>query len=271
MAKHQAETKSFNVKKIAAGVIGALLILAALIFISIHLLSSVKIKKALDDKSETYNRVQITASQKLTDLNKSQAAGDSSNESYVYYDEDGNEVSEEEVEKKSAETQNELFTLKKDGNTYFEDGIYGKHYFYKRNNEEYVLTYDDAFGLTTENGAWKEQKSENTETKPSFDFSILEKIKNSKLTKKKDYYIPKDSSVFYDIIKASNKDNYSDIQVKIYIDSGKLTKITLSCMYWLDASKKGTLSDRFISEQTYVFSYDDEKISIPKSNAELQK
>ena len=86
-------------KELTAGVIGTLLILAALIFISIHLLSSVKIKKALDDKFETYNRVQVTASQKLTDLNKSQAAADSSNESYVYYDEDGNEVSEEEVEK----------------------------------------------------------------------------------------------------------------------------------------------------------------------------
>ena len=99
MARHQAETKSFNVKKMTefiighkryvAGFIGALLILAALIFILMHLLSSVKIKKALDDKSETYNRVQVTASQKLTNLNKSQAAGDSSNESYVYYDEDG--------------------------------------------------------------------------------------------------------------------------------------------------------------------------------------
>lgn len=30
-------------------------------------------------------------------------------------------------------------------------------------------------------------------------------------------------------------------------------------MYWLNASKKGTLSDRFIGEQTYIFSYDDEK------------
>ena len=132
------------------------------------------------------------------------------------------------------------------------DGIYGKHYFYKRNNEEYVLTYDDAFGLTTENGTWKEQKSENTETKPSFDFSILKKIKNSKLTKKKDYYIPKDSSVFYDIIKASNKDNYSDIQVKIYIDSGKLTKITLSYMYWLNASKK-ELSVTDLSVNKHIF------------------
>lgn len=53
------------------------------------------------------------------------------------------------------------------------------------------------------------------------------------------------------------------IQVKIYIYSGKLTKITLSYMYWLNASKKGTLSDRFIGEQTYIFSYDDEKITLP--------
>jgi len=34
-------------------------------------------------------------------------------------------------------------------------------------------------------------------------------------------------------------------------------------MYWLNASKKGTLSDRFIGEQTYIFSYDDEKITLP--------
>ena len=82
--------------------------------------------------------------------------------------------------------------------------------------------------------------------------AICEKIKNSKLTKKKDYYIPKDSSVFYDIIKASNKDNYSDIQVKIYIDSGKLTKITLSYMYWLNASKK-ELSVTDLSVNKHIF------------------
>ncbi len=247
---------------------GAALVLIAAVILAVSV-NSDRVGTALDSKSKNYERVQVKVTQSLENLSDDSSYTSDYTESTqtgIYDSDTGNQSASPSV---SSTEPEEISVMKKDGNVYYEEGLSGKCYYYSRSNKNYVMYYDDFYGINADNGKWTEVSADNYNLAPSFDFSVLDKVKSSELKKKNGYYIPKkqDSTLFYDLLGIKNKDYYSEYDIKLYIEKGKLKKIETEYVFNYSAagSEIGTVTS-FKAKQNYEFTYYDEKITVPKAD-----
>lgn len=263
----QALWASKRGKIILCATIAALvLIIAAIVAVS---LNSDRVGTALDPESKSYERVQVRVTQSLENLSDDSSYSSDYTNSTITDGLSSDTDSQSAASQTSSAEPEEISVMKKDGDVYYEEGLSGKCYYYSRDKKDYVLYYDDFYGINADNGKWTEVSADNYNIAPSFDFSVLDKVKSSELKKKDGYYVPKkeDSTLFYDLLGIKNKDYYSEYDIKIYIEKGKLKKIETEYVfnYSASGSEIGTVTS-FRAKQNYEFSYDDEKITVPKAD-----
>ncbi len=269
-------------KKLLIWIGGALLFIIAVLVICLSLKSD-RVGKALD--SSNYDRVQVRVAQSFvsndTDSSSADTSSDGENGDYTseiyqngYYDENGEFVADSSTASdgtssdSTADEPQEISVLKKDGDVYYEEGLSGKCYYYTRDGKDYVMYYDDFYGINKDNGKWTEVPAENYSIAPSFDFSVLDKIKKSDLKKSGDYYVPKKDTeqVFFDVLKIQNKQYYSDCGIKFSFEKGKITGITADYIFKYTGTSSDSEGQEYTAKLTYTFSYNDEEIKLPKAD-----
>ena len=159
---------------------GAALVLIAAVILVVNV-NSDRVGTALDSKSKNYERVQVKVTQSLENLSDDSSYTSDYTESTqtgIYDSDTGNQSASPSV---SSTEPEEISVMKKDGNVYYEEGLSGKCYYYSRSNKNYVMYYDDFYGINADNGKWTEVSADNYNLAPSFDFSVLDKVKSSEL------------------------------------------------------------------------------------------
>ena len=248
----------------------SVLAVALIVLIVCLYVKSDKVDKAL--KTENYKRVQVTFYRSMESLvteseeeTSSDETDEYSDEDYynyygdVYYDENGSMVtySDDTSSEESDEPETtKVSVMKKDGDVYYEDGLSGESYYYNRDGQNYVLYYDDFYGIYADNGKWVESETEDFSLSLTFDFSVLENIEKSDLKKTDKGYVPKENAdeFFYTILRIQNKENYQNCEVYIQFDNGKIAQIETVCVY----------QGEYEIVQTFDFTYKDESIEIPE-------
>lgn len=267
-------TKEKRTVAVWAGIAAAAVIAVLIIALNIK---SDKVGKALN--SDVYDRVQVTVTQKMISL-ENDSSSETTDDEYtsedgyyydyngeygdIYYDENGSMVTEgtdtSSQTDQSYEQEDEICVMKKDGDTIYEDGFGGKYYRYSRDGHNYILYYDDFYGINADNGDWIEMDADNYGLAPIFDFSVLDGIKKSDLKKTSDGYVPKSDTedIFFKVLQIQNKENYTNCNIKFYFKQGKITKISATYIY----------SDSYDVTQNYKFTYKDEEIKVPAPTAD---
>lgn len=279
---HFKESKWLSKEKIKlyafAG--GALLLVLAVLFVSLYIKSD-KVGKALD--SDRYNRVQIKISQTIEYLKTEEeenAGGDiaTSEDGYVYneggfgdyyYDENGTLITDEEAtteeEPQNNSTTYDISTIRFDGDTIHEKSDMGETYHFTRDGERFVVYYYEDLLTTIQRedgkdvkGEWIEAPETNYGNLVSFDLKVLDSYVESDFKKVEDYYVPKGNKeeVFFDFLRIKQVENYTNTDIKFYFENGKMSKIVAYYTY----------DDTMNIEQTYKFTYENEKIVIPEAD-----
>lgn len=248
----------------------SVLAVAIIVLIVCLYIKSDKVDKALEP--ENYERVQVTYYHSLesliTESSEESVSSDETGEDYysidgyygdVYYDENGSMVtySEDISSEESSEPETtQVSVMKKDGDVYYEDGLSGKSYYYSRDGKNYILYYDDFYGIYADNGKWVEVETEDYSLSLTFDISVLEKITKSDLKKTDKGYVPKENAdeVFYEILRIQNKENYQNCEIYFQFDNGKISEIKTVCIY----------QGEYEIIQTFEFTYEDDAIEIPE-------
>ncbi|MBQ3817338.1 MAG: hypothetical protein II802_03605 [Clostridia bacterium] len=243
--------------------------LAVIVLIVCLYIKSDKVGKALDIKN--FNRVQIEFLQTFKSLETESSESeyeqdevDSTAVYYgddyygdVYYDENGSMIQYGGEDNSNSGTEStQTITLLKDGGVYYQDGISGKFYLYTRGDKNYMLYYDDFYGIKADNGEWKEEEIEDITYPLIFDVSVISDIDKSNLKKTSKGYAQKDenSDYFYKIFGIKSKEKYKNTEIYFNFDNGKLTSIETYCIY----------DDTFEIEQNLNFKYEDKQIKIPE-------
>ena len=272
----QKKTLSKEKKKIILWGAVALLVVIAVLAVSLYIKSD-KVGKALD--SSQYDRVQLTITQTVTYLDaKEEETDDLQSENTniygdntyfgdgeYYYDENGNLVTEDETEGQEEQSDTSTYdicVLKKDGDVFYEKSL-GEYYKYNRDGENYILYYDDFYGMNEENPDWVEVYAENYGSLQSFDFKILDNYEKSDFKKKGDRYVPKEdvTAFFYEFLQIKQVEKYNNCDIEFYFENGKISKIVASYLY----------DNSMDIVQTYKFSYKDEAIKIPVATIKYDK
>ena len=272
----QKKTLSKEKKKIILWGAVALLVVIAVLAVSLYIKSD-KVGKALD--SSQYDRVQLTITQTVTYLDaKEEETDDLQSENTniygdntyfgdgeYYYDENGNLVTEDETEGQEEQSDTSTYdicVLKKDGDVFYEKSL-GEYYKYNRDGENYILYYDDFYGMNEENPDWVEVYAENYGSLQSFDFKILDNYEKSDFKKKGDRYVPKEdvTAFFYEFLQIKQVEKYNNCDIEFYFEKGKISKIIASYLY----------DSNMDIVQTYKFSYKDEAIKIPVATIKYDK
>ena len=272
----QKKTLSKEKKKIILWGAVALLVVIAVLAVSLYIKSD-KVGKALD--SSQYDRVQLTITQTVTYLDaKEEETDDLQSENTniygdntyfgdgeYYYDENGNLVTEDETEGQEEQSDTSTYdicVLKKDGDVFYEKSL-GEYYKYNRDGENYILYYDDFYGMNEENPDWVEVYAENYGSLQSFDFKILDNYEKSDFKKKGDRYVPKEdvTAFFYEFLQIKQVEKYNNCDIEFYFEKGKISKIIASYLY----------DSNMDIVQTYKFSYKDEAIKIPAATIKYDK
>lgn len=265
-----------KIKIILWGVV-ALLVVIAVLVVSLYIKSD-KVGKAFD--SEQYNRVQLTITQQVTFLDSEEETdgedqqSDSTNiygdgnyygqEDY-YYDENGNLITEDESNQSQEQSNTESYDiciLKKDGDVSYEKSM-GEFYKYSRDGKNFVLYYDDFYGINKDNPDWVEVYAENYSSMEIFDFKIFDNYEKSDFKKVDDYYVPKGdmTAFFHEFLKIVQVEKYQNCDIKFYFDNGRASKIVASYLY----------DENMDIVQTYKFTYRDEEIKIPAATIKYDK
>lgn len=268
-------TKEKRTVALWAGIAAAAVIAVLIIALNIK---SDKVGKALN--SDIYDRVQVTVTQKMISLENDSSSettddgytseeGDYYEDYYeyngdIYYDENGNMVTEEtdtsSQTEQSDEYENEISVMKKDGDTVYVEEYGNEYYCYSRDGHQYILYYDDFYGTKADNGDWIEMNADNYSMAPVFDFSVLDGIKKSDLKKTSDGYVPKTDTdeIFFKVLQIQNKEDYTNCSIKFYFNQGKITKISATYIY----------IDSYDFTLNYNFTYKDEEIKVPAPTAD---
>ncbi len=274
---HFKESKWFSQGKLKLYAIAgaAVAFVLIILFVSLYIKSD-KVDKALD--SQQYKRAQIVISQTVKYLNDeteeetnseeetgSEFVSDDNFLGNYYYDENGELVTEEQEQASQPEdtsTSYDICTIKVDDDILYEKGDYGQSYRFTRDGERFVIYYYEDFlanimkeeGEETE-GEWIEVYEQNYGTLSSFDFSVFDSYVESDFKKVEDYYVPKGNSdeIFFDFLRVKQFEKYANQDMKLYFENGKISKIIASYTY------DGTMD----IVQTYKFTYNNEKITIP--------
>lgn len=202
-------------------------VLAAGIFGILRFKQSKNLKKAFN--AAQYNSFRVVLSQTITDISKTAD------------------------ENASSRTLDGVYTLVRQGETYYEKGSNGENYYYDKNGESYVMFFDDNYGRG--DGKWIEMANEDSFV-PMLDISLLEKVNTGSLSKGGKSYIPINGTAdetFFTLWQITNTDGYSDISLSFTLNGDKIKTVTAE--YTVDKKQKIT--------DTYAFSYDDIKIEIP--------
>lgn len=202
-------------------------VLAAGIFGILRFKQSKNLKKAFN--AAQYNSFRVVLSQTITDISK------------------------KADEKTASRTLDDVYTLVRQGETYYEKGSNGENYYYDKNGESYVMFFDDNYGRG--DGKWIEMANEASFV-PMLDISLLEKVDTGSLSKRGKGYIPINGTAdetFFTLWQITNTDGYSDISLSFTLNGDKIKTVTAE--YTVDKKQKIT--------DTYAFSYDDIKIEIP--------
>ena len=274
-------------KKLLIWIGGALLFIIAVLIICLSLKSD-RVGKALDSSNSDYDRVQVRVSQSFVSNeteSSSAASSDGETGNYTseiyengYYDENGEFIADSSSVSSgnsadTADEPQEISVLKKDGDVYYEEGLSGKCYYYKRDGKDYVMYYDDFYGINKDNGEWTEVSADNYSITMSFDFSVLDKIKKSDLKKSGDYYVPKKDAeqLFFDVLKIQNKQYYSDCNIKFRFEKGKISEITADYIFKYTGTSSESEGNEYTAKLVYTFSYNDEEIKIPEADVKNEE
>lgn len=205
-------------------------VLAAGIFGILRFKQSKNLKKAFN--AAQYNSFRVVLSQTITDISKTAD------------------------ENASSRTLDGVYTLVRQGETYYEKGSNGENYYYDKNGESYVMFFDDNYGRG--DGKWIEMANEDSFV-PMLDISLLEKVDTGSLSKGGKSYILINGAAdeaFFTLWKITNRDSYSDISLSFILSGDKIK--TATAEYTVDKKQKFT--------DTYDFSYDSIKIEIPTAD-----
>ena len=264
-------------KKILIPAVACVLV-AVIVLIIVLSRNTVHVGEALDPNNDMYDQVQIKITMSMQDISPDTSSEDSgtsdvttdtqsSGDLYIdqngYYNEYGSFVPDvaSDYEDPSAQdnTTEYKITVKKDGTTYYENGTSGELYFYQRDGQDYVLYYDNYYGLKEEDGDWVEIPAGNYSLKKSFDIELLKSVDRERLQKSGDTYIPEIDyleELFFTLlsIHENNRDNYVVNSLSISFDKDRIDQIAASYVY----------DSTFLVEQTYDFTYNNTKIELPQ-------
>lgn len=205
-------------------------VLAAGIFGILRFKQSKNLKKAFN--AAQYNSFRVVLSQTITDISKTAD------------------------ENASSRTLDGVYTLVRQGETYYEKGSNGENYYYDKNGESYVMFFDDNYGRG--DGKWIEMANEDSFV-PMLDISLLEKVNTGSLSKGGKSCILINGAAdeaFFTLWRITNRDSYSDISLSFILSGDKIK--TATAEYTVDKKQKFT--------DTYDFSYDSIKIEIPTAD-----
>ena len=264
-------------KKILIPAVACVLV-AVIVLIVVLNRNAVHVDEALDPNNDMYDQVQIKITMSMKDISPDTSSEDSDTadvttdmqsggDLYIdqngYYNEFGSFVPDvaSNPEDPSAQdnTTEYKITVKKDGTTYYENGTSGELYFYQRDGQDYVLYYDNYYGLKEEDGDWVEIPAGNYSLKKSFDIELLKSVDRERLEKSGDHYIPDFDyleELFFTLlsIHENNRENYVVNSLSISFDKDRMDQIAASYVY----------DSTFLVEQTYDFTYNNTKIELPQ-------
>ena len=258
----------------------ACILVAVIVLLIVLNRSTVQVEKALDPSNDMYERMQIKITLRTEDISPDVSSEDSTlggdvvtsgmedgGDTYIdqngYYNEFGSFVPDVASDTEGTASQDNAvenkITLKKDGDVYYENGTSGEMYFYKRDGQNYVMYYDDHYGMKKDDGEWVEVPAGNYSLKCSFDISLLKSVDRARLQKSGDVYIPQLDyleELFFTLLSISenNRENYLVSSLSIAFDKDRISRIVASSVYKND----------LLIEQTMDFTYNNTKIELPQ-------
>ncbi len=214
------------------------IVVVTLIFTS----PSNQIKKALNPNNSAYDCVQIEVSE--------------STEAYFTTREELEQAVVEDVETEI--TAELIMTIHKEGTTYYQSSSSGETYFYREKDKEYILSYDDFFGLEEE-GKWVKSSVEETGRTKYFDFDLLKGIDSSRIQVEDGRYVPEMEyrhEMFYQFlgVPESSYKKYMIYSISMELDGTRIDSVSLRFVYD---------GDTYI-ERTYQFNYEKKTVKLPK-------
>ncbi len=235
-SKNTPKKKSFlNNKKVQIGVVLlGVVLLAALVA---NAVLADRVSTALNSRARAYNNVTVTIQQTMIDLVLAGQASENGEESIPA----------------------ELYTttVQKDGSSYYEVSDTTACYFYQQDGEAYVLYYDDQMEISQ--GQWVQAPVKDTNWKPAFDFSVLDKLEAAMFEKIDGHYVPVDmDQVFFAFFSTGDRSYYKSRDISFEISAGKLKTITVHYIF----------NAKYQITEVYSFEYGNAAVTVPNIDTE---